>query len=664
MAYENYKRVLSPITIRGLTVKNRIARTAHATFFADMDGHISDQYIAYHLARAEGGVGLEVLAPGFVHKSSNFVPRTILCWSNDIIPGYQKLMKVINPTGMRVIQQIWHGGGIYADWREVKKGPSALPGMYTGMPTRAFNHEEIRELVDAYTLAAVRCEKGGLHGCEIAGSHGYLVMQFLSPWSNRRTDKYGGSLENRARFLREILTGIRGSVSDTFIVGLRLGPEALEGGLIIDEIVDVLKMLKADGLVDYINMSMGGYHNPETMVPAVHTPTGVELNWNSGVREKTGLVTFISGRFRTLEEAEQVISQGEADMVGMTRATIADPYLVKKTVEQGAESVRTCIGCNQLCVGNIFSGQPLQCTVNVQAGRESEFPQTAIPKTSKPKKVLVVGGGPAGMEAARVAALAGHQVHLYEATPDLGGALKLVKNIPYLGGFYDVCHWLQEQIYSLGVSVHTSTYIETDDILAANPDVVLLATGSRPRDNLWQLGAPAVVLENLKPPLLVNVPDLLEKRVVIDSGKTVVIVDDRGHYEAVGVAEYLLQNKVSVEYVTRFGDLAPQMAVAWRSRPALRRLNASGQFTLHTHSYLADVSAQGVIKIDSFVGQAAKLIKADHVVSVGYNLPNDELFGELQKSAFKGRVELIGDCSSHRYLHSSIHDGFNIACSI
>ena len=657
-----YRRTLSPLSIRGLTIKNRVVRTAHATAYAD--GPVNDPLIAYHLERARGGVGLSILEGAWIHESSRTWARNIHCWSDEVIPGYERLMEAIDPTGMRVIQQIWHGGGIYSDWRTVAVGPSALPGMLTGVPTREISKAQIRGLVNAFADAAVRCEKGGLHGCEIAGSHGYMVMQFLSPWSNQRCDEYGGNIENRARFLREILSEIRSRVSDRFIAGVRLGPEALEGGLTTDQIVETLNMLKAEGLTDYINLSMGGYHNPESIIPALHAPCGIELDWVGGVRARTGLTTFVSGRFRSLDEVEQVLAAGEADMVGMTRATIADPHLVNKTLEQGPDAVRPCIGCNQLCVGNIFTGQMLQCTVNVQVGRESEFDNADIPTASQPKRVLIVGGGPAGLETARVAALAGHHVELHEATPDLGGAVRLVKNIPHLSGLADVIHWLQQEVYRLGVEVHLSSYLDAEEIVAKAPDTVIIATGSEPREDGWQLAAPRLVLENLRPPFVVNSHDLLEGRVAIGAGKTVVVEDDTGHAEAAGVAEYLIAQGASVQFVSRFAEFAPQMAQAWRSRPALRRLNGSGRFSFHSQSVISGVDGDGRVDVSSLVGIPAISLAADHLIFIGYNQPRDGLLDELKRAGYSGHLELVGDCKSPRYLHAAIHEGFNAAVAI
>ena len=413
-----------------------------------------------------------------------------------------------------------------------------------------------------------------------------------------------------------------------------------------------------------LSISPWAYHDPDAIVPALHAPSGVELNWVAGVRERTGVATFVSGRFRTLEEAERVIASGEADMVGMTRATIADPHLVKKTLELGPGAVRPCIGCNQLCVGNVFTGQPIQCTVNPRAGREMEFPSRAIPTVAAPKYVVIVGGGPAGMEAARVAALAGHRVELYEATASLGGAVRLTANIPHLSGLCDVIGWLEQQVYELQVTVRTGSYLEAADIVEKNPDVVLVACGSAPRKDGWQLGAPWVRLEDLSEPLLVGSTEILSGSDAVRPGSTVVVVDDTGHAEAGAVAEYLVSRRCKIAFVTRFAEFAPQLSIIMRSRPALCRLNATGNFTLHTYSYIAGIARDRTVEIASFVAARPKAMVADHVLFVGFNTPRDALAAELPAAGYPGRVELIGDAKSPRYLHAAIHEGFAAAWAL
>jgi hypothetical protein len=315
-------------------------------------------------------------------------------------------------------------------------------------------------------------------------------------------------------------------------------------------------------------------------------------------------------------------------------------------------------------VGNIFTGQLLQCTVNVQVGREWQFANTAIPQAASPKKVLVVGGGPAGLEAARVAALAGHRVSLHEATPDLGGAVRLVKTIPHLAGLADILPWLESQVYGLGVDVHANSYIEACEVQALAPDVVLLATGSYPREDGWQLGAPGVRLANLDAPWVLNSHDVLANRTSLAADAHVLIVDDTGQGEAAGLAELLLSKGARVDFVCRFGDFAPQLSQAWRSRPTLRRLHATGRFTLHNHSFVADLAANKQATIDSLVGVAPKTIAVDHAIFVGYNQPNDGLAAELAEAGFSGEVHLLGDCASPRYLHAAIHDAFNTAINL
>lgn len=656
-----FKHVLTPLAIGPVTVKNRVVRTAHATGFSD--GTITDQLIAYHLERAKGGVGLSILEGAWVHESSRTMAANIHLWSDAIIPSYRKLMDAVRPTGMKVFQQLWHGGALYADWRTVPKAPSALPSVLAGVPALEMTEADIQEITQAFVDAARRCDEGGLDGCEIAGSHGYLVTQFLSPWSNQRTDRYGGSLENRTRFLRETLAAIRAVVSDGFAVGLRMGAEALDHGLQPAEMIEAVKLCASEGLLDFVNLSVGGYHNIEAIIPALHTGAGVELNWNAGVKAATGLTTFVSGRFRTLEEADQLIGSGEADMVGMTRATIAEPHLVRKTIEQGPDAPRPCLGCNQLCVGNIFAGYPLQCTVNVMVGAEAQFADAEVPRAASPKNVLIVGGGPAGMEAARVARLAGHRVELVEATPHLGGALRQARTIPHLAGITDILYWLEQQIYDLQIPVQLSSYVEADDIVARAPDVVLLATGSDPRSDGWQIAAPLLKLSNLDR-FAIATEELLEGGHIVKPGATYTVVDDTGQAEAEGVAEFILSKGGQVRFVTRFADFAPLINVAWRSRPALRRLYATERFTLHTHAHVDAISAAGDVQVASFVGKTEAPYRTDHILFVGFNHPRNALEPALRDAGFAGEVRLIGDSKSPRYLHAAIHEGFLAGASI
>jgi 2,4-dienoyl-CoA reductase-like NADH-dependent reductase (Old Yellow Enzyme family) len=655
-------RVLSPIQVGQVTIKNRIVRTAHTTLLGD--GGVSDRMIAYHLERARGAVGLTVLEGAPVADLGSALPGLLAVGNDSIIPTYRRLMTAINPTGMRVFQQLWHGGAVYADWRQPPLAPSALPSPFSGVPARQMTSRQIKETINHFALAARRCEQGGLHGCEIAGAHGYLVMQFLSPWSNRRQDEYGGNLENRARFLREILAEVRAAVSPSFAVGARMGPELLEGGLTKDDVIEVIKLCAKDGVLDFADLSVGAYHNPEATVPGLHAQSGVELNWIGDVRERSAVTTFVTGRFRTLQEAEQVLASGQADMVGMVRATIADPHLVKKTIELGPDSVRPCIGCNQLCIGNVLAGQPIQCVVNAIVGKESSFPSCEIPTSVSPKSVLIVGGGPAGLEAARVAALGGHRVELHEARSQLGGAVRLTARIPHLSGLGDIIFWLEDQVRELGVAVYADSYIEAADIIAKRPDAVLIACGSTPQQDAWQLGAPWVRLENLHHPLRIAADEILMGSEAVTPGRTFLVVDDTGHAEAGSVAEYLLSKECNVVFVTRFGDFAPQLSTSWRSRPSLRRLNATGRFALHTHSFVSSVSPEGIFRVGSFVASSTTSLAADHIIFVGFNTACDALADELRAGGYTGQLELIGDAKSPRYLHAAIHEGFSTAAAL
>ena len=248
------KRVLAPIRVGPVTVKNRILRAAHGTRLGD--GGVTDRMIAYHLERAEGGVGLTVLEGAQVLPLGS-AGNGLLVWNDAVVPTYKRLMAAIAPTGMRVFQQLWHGGAVFADWRQPPLAPSALPSVAMGIPAREMTGAQINEVIGAFVRAAQRCEAGGLHGCEVAGSHGYLIMQFLSPWTNRREDEYGGSLENRSRFLRELLAAIRAAVSPNFAIGTRIGPELVRGGLTTDDLIEAVKLCRDDGVLDFVDLSVG-----------------------------------------------------------------------------------------------------------------------------------------------------------------------------------------------------------------------------------------------------------------------------------------------------------------------------------------------------------------------------------------------------------------------
>ncbi|MES0873306.1 FAD-dependent oxidoreductase [Sinimarinibacterium thermocellulolyticum] len=648
--------VLTPLRIGAVELKNRVVRPAHGTMIGA--GSLNEDLIAYHEARAKGGAALSIVEIMGVHPSSI---GSLDASDPRLNKMYPKFVERMHAHGMKIFQQLWHGGHNVAlppldgspPW-----SASDIPGLTSGIVPTPMTKAMIDEVIEAFTKAARSCESWGVDGVEIHCAHGYLPAQFLSANTNNRQDEYGGDLENRARFIRELLSAVRASVSRQTVVGVRVAPDAVRGGAGVDEYRYVVQMLEALGLIDYVNISMGNYQSFPKMIGGMHEPVGYELETSKPVAAATRLPTMVVGRFRTLEEADQVIRAGEADMVGFVRAMIADPDLVKKTVEGHPERVRPCIACNQGCVGGIF--QPLfprmGCTVNPAVGFEAGMGEDKLLPAAKPKRIVVIGGGPAGMEAARVAAQRGHRVVLFEAQPKLGGALRLAAMAPTRAGILDIAVWQEEELYRLGVDIRLNSYADVDDIRREQPDQVVLATGSLPRTDGIQLSNPGEPIEFADGGRIISSHDLL-----LDSdrdlGRTAVVVDDLGHYEAVACAEQLAVKGVRVTYVSRHNSFAPLVETALMSEPALARLQRHA-FSLQLRTRAVRVEPGAVWVRPTYVDdrKADQKLEADTVVFVSHNAPNKELYPVLVEAGL--RVDVLGDARSPRFAQTAIREGY------
>lgn len=656
------RELLKPLEINGLEIRNRIFRPAHGTHYGH--GQIVDDTINYHVARAKAGVGLSVLEVSSVHPSAWI--GTIWSWDESIVAGYRRLTDAVRPHGMRMFSQLWHGGH---HWPNANGGPgwspSDVPSPWGPVP-HAMTRAEISEIVAAFAQSAIWSREGGLDGIELHFGHGYLATQFLSPTTNRRVDEYGGSLENRMRFVMEVTRAVRAAVGDDHPVGIRISDEHIDGGLSVSDCAAVVQALCAEKLIDFVDASMGSYYSTHDMLPTMDRTTGAMLPSSGPIAAAADVPTMICGLYRTLEEGEQALRDGVASMVGFARAMIAEPDLVRKTLAGTPERVRPCISCNQGCVAGILSPeQRMLCTVNPTVGHEATLHEDLIERTEAPRKVLVIGGGPAGMEAARLAALKGHEVILCEAQPRLGGAVNIAARAPKAQGIADITTWLEQEIFLLGVEVRTSTFIEANEIADIAPDVVIVATGSFPRLDGYQ----AVV--GTRPATGADLPHVRSSHEIFDLppsqlGATALVLDDTGHYEAIGVAEYLANAGLSVTYVTPLNSFAPKMELPMRAGPALARLRATQRFRLMTRTRLSAIRA-GSAEVHCLDGGAPDIVPADTVVLVTANRSNNAIVEEiavLHEAEPPFELFVIGDAEAPRDLLVAIREGHHAGRNI
>lgn len=643
------RHVIKPLDIGPVTIPNRVVRTGHGTGLGG--GTISDDLIDYHVARAKGGVGLTIIELMSLHSSAY---PFLAADSEGVVDGYRKLMQQVRPHGMRVFQQLGHLGN------EVMQADGSPPwsssdsvGAFVAIRAEPITKRQISELINCYVIAARNCAEGGLDGVELHMAHGYLLQQFLSPLHNHRSDEYGSSFENRARLAVEIATAVRAELPGHMAIGVRLSPESFDGGLSPADVSRVATLLADKGLIDYINLTLGTDYDMHKIIGAMHEPTGYELPTSAPVKADAKLPVLVTGRFRTLEEADQVIGDGAADMVALTRAHIADADLVRKTLAGQAEDVRPCIGCNHGCIGGLLTVGRIGCAVNVAVGAEATLSEDLIDRTQQPLLVLVIGGGPAGLEAARIAALRGHRVILAEASNNLGGCVNIAKRAPSRLGIGDITEWLERQIYSLGVDVRLSSFITADEARAMSPDAVIVATGSMPRLDGRQHLLPGFVADGIDRPQVISSHELLMDRSNRDWGRHAVVFDDVGHYEGIAAAEFLVSKGTAVTFATSLSSFAPKLESSLSSEPALQRL-AKGDFRLVTYAKLVAVNDH-TTAISRRFGGAAEEIAADTVVLVSHNASNRALIDEL--ADFEKPVIGVGDARSPRFLQTAIREG-------
>ncbi|MFC4947454.1 mycofactocin system FadH/OYE family oxidoreductase 2 [Pseudonocardia sp. GCM10023141] len=634
----------TPLRLGPLTLRNRIVFSAHLTNTA-VDGLPTAQHVAYYAERAAGGAGLVITEEHSVHPDDRPYEKLLRGHDPAVVPGYRLLTAAVRAHGAAVLAQLNHNGGqssgMYS--RQPVRAPSAIADpMFREVPA-ALTVAEIAELVSGYALVARHCADGGFDGVELQCSHASLLRQFLSPLTNRRADAYGGALENRVRIVREVAAAVRATIGPGRALGVRIcGDEGLAGGIPLAEAVATARLLEGDGHVDYINTSIGvataSLHLIEAPMPV---RPGYARHIPAAIRAAVALPVIGVGRFSTREQAEATLDAGDCDLVGVVRGQIAEPAFARRPA-------RTCIACNQECVGRVGLNRRLGCLVNPRAGQEA----LPLPAPSPRRRVLVVGGGPAGLQAAVTAAGRRHRVILCERSPSPGGQVAVAARGAGRAEFGNLVRDLEAQCRRLGVEIRTGVAVDAEAIAAVAPDAVVLATGARPARPDWGTGLDRVV----------DVRDVLDGR-VMPSG-AVLVYDELGFQEAASVAESLAASGCSTEIMTPAMVAVQDLGTTLDMELFHRRAHAAG-IVMTTDRVVLGATAKGtgiaVSVLHHTVGTGTEMIY-DWVVCAVPAEPEDELWKQLREGPLP--VHRIGDCVAPRRADAAVREGHRVGVSL
>lgn len=646
-AVRRYDRLLKPIKIGKLTIRNRVCLTGHGTGMPT-DGTPNDQLIDYYEARAKGEVGLIMLGSQQVHPTSPGITGLLCNYDDRIIPGLARLAERVQRHGTRVFGYLSHMG--FASSARPVALWSASPDFEEkyGEVAHAMTEAEIAEIVTAHADAAERCIRAGLDGIEVHCGHGLLVQQFLSPLSNHRTDRYGGSLKNRARFAEEILAAVRARIGTDVPLGIRCsGDELVPGGLTIEDMEEVVPWLVEAGALDFVDVSAGTDGNLVSNMlhePPMGLPPGPFRSLARRIKARIDVPVIHATRIHTADYAEEMLADGDADLAGMVRPLIADPELPKKARLGKADEIIPCIGCEQACFGRLYRGRHISCIGNPATGREATHAQPArVPAA----KILVVGGGPGGLEAARIAAERGHAVHLWERSGTLGGRLALASRPVGRSEWTRLLAQKTAELTRLGVEISLGRTADVNAIRGLAPDKVILATGARPRPYDLPGAAPGTILSLDE---AVAAWDAGETRL----GRRILIVDQlnrapaiaaalgfarSGHETTIATSAFHVGQHLEIQNITYFYREALAAGVRFVPTVQPRRVE-NGQVIFHNVFTRLD-STGGVF---------------DTIVAAVPGLPDTALADALAETGIPSSV--IGDAYAPRDAEAAFLEGY------
>lgn len=649
-----FSHLLSPIRLGSVEVRNRILISAHSSGMYQ-NSRPTPQNNAYHEARARGGVGLIIIQGTIVHPSSYGGLSSPTGYLDDAIPAWRELADAVHRHGAKIFVQLLHFGksGQSLSTMLPLWSASRTKALSGNEYTHAMTKAEIQEVIEGYAHCAANMKEAGMDGVELHGAHGYLIQQFLSPVTNHRTDEYGGSEENRARLALEVGQAVRERVGRDFAVGIRLSADELQpDGMTVKEMAPMAALLEEKGDFDFFNVSFSvGGGMPFAMQQADMTwEQAPFVHYAEEIKKATkGIPIFTVCRIIDPGIANDIIATGKADMCVMTRAHVADPEIGRKLMEGRPLDIRQCIGSNDGCGGRAHRGQPIGCSINPEAGRELEL--GPLTRTDTPRAVAVVGGGPGGMEAARVAATRGHSVVLYERGSRLGGQLNTVAKVPTRGEFGNIVAWLELQLNRLGVTVKLDTEATVDALVEEGADAVIVATGSAPvQPDIAGQRESGV-------PTLASIEDVIEGRVEV--GRRAVLLAAENHHRSPNAADVMSAAGAEVHLVTR-GEMVASDIIVTSRPPVIARMKQNG-VVFHREHWIKEVSERTAVLAEVDTGRETVIEDVDTIVGGEFNAPNDSLYEALLEDGRIPTVTAVGDCVSARKLIEAMREGYMAA---
>ena len=676
--------LLESFQLKHLHLKNRIITTSHEPAYND-DGFPKDRYIAYHLERAKGGIAMTMTAgSAVVSKDSPPSFDNIHAYKDEVVPWIKKLTDTIHDHDCKIMIQLTHLGR-RTSWSKGDWLPSLSSGKHREPAHKAFpkvmESWDIERIIKEYGDAAERMKEGGMDGIELEGQ-GHLIGQFLSPLTNELRTEYGGSLENRLRFTIEVLSDIRKKVGQDFIVGIRcVFDEVEEGGITKSEGLKIAKILSDSGLVDYLNVNKGRIHTDPILtkhIPIQGMKSAPHLEFAGEIKKEIQLPIFHASKISDVATARYAISNGLVDMIGMTRGHLADPHIVTKIKEKREEDIRPCVGATY-CLDRIYQGEEALCIHNAATGRELKFPNIISSSTVK-KKVVVVGAGPAGLEAARIAGERGHEVVVFEAAPDPGGQIRLCAKSERRKDMLGIIDWRMQQCAKKNVKFNFNVVAESQDVLGEKPYTVIIATGGMPNLELFETKKD---LENIYTSW-----DIISGDIKLSDN--ILIYDEAGDHTGMQSAEIAIKEGSTVEFMTPDRLISSEI-MGMNLTPYLKNLQDK-KITYSIAKRLLDVSIKGN-KLNALIGsdydENFKYNSSYDQVFLNYGIkPLDELYYSLVPfSKNKGEVDYnkfingdeqdiiksdnnkfnlfrIGDAVSSRNIHAAIYDALRLVINL